>query len=72
MDRESICESLDNRWELFSTELHPASFMLDPRFNSIDMSDDDKAIAEGTMITLILFFIVIIFIIFINYLIINY
>lgn len=39
--RQKIVESLNKRWELFSTRIHISSFMLDPRFRHIPSSTID-------------------------------
>eukprot|EP01127_Copromyxa_protea_P013972 TRINITY_DN381_c0_g1_i4.p1 TRINITY_DN381_c0_g1~~TRINITY_DN381_c0_g1_i4.p1 ORF type:complete len:250 (-),score=19.31 TRINITY_DN381_c0_g1_i4:8-757(-) len=40
--RQKIVESLNKRWELFSTRIHISSFMLDPRFRHIPSSTKDN------------------------------
>jgi len=36
-DKDTVLDSVAERWNLISDFVHPASFMLDPRFRSYDM-----------------------------------
>jgi hypothetical protein len=42
MFREYVTTRLNVRWKLFSTRIHIASFLLDPRFRKNSSSTDDE------------------------------
>jgi len=44
--RTYIKGQLDEKWSLFSTEIHPAAFCLDPRFRKIPVAQNEKKIGE--------------------------